>query len=122
LLTNNIKKFGKFVDEIVHFTNGQLLVDYLQDSNREKIKYAIILDLEMPIMNGIQTLEIIKNDKNLKKIPILVLTSSDIPEQVEKCYSLGCNMYIVKVINYKKFLQIQKKMCEILDILAIPEV
>lgn len=65
----------------------------------------VILDLNMPKVSGFEVLETIKGDENLKSIPIIVLTSSSRPEDIERAYELGCNSFIVKPINFEDFIE-----------------
>ena len=59
----------------------------------------------MPRVNGIEVLEKLKSDPRTKSIPVVILTSSKESPDIEKCYSLGANSYIVKPVNFEKFAQ-----------------
>ena len=88
--------------------NGEEAIQFLQ--KKEKFKdmpttSLVILDLKMPKVNGFEVLKIIKNDENLKSVPIIVLTSSSRPEDIERAYKLGCNSFIVKPINFEDFVE-----------------
>ena len=65
----------------------------------------MLLDLKMPIINGFEVLEKVKKDEALKKIPIIVLTSSERKDDINRAYNLGCNSYIVKPVSFEKFIQ-----------------
>jgi chemotaxis family two-component system response regulator Rcp1 len=65
----------------------------------------VILDLNMPKVNGFEVLETIKGDDKLKSIPIIVLTSSSRPEDIERAYKLGCNSFIVKPVSFEDFIE-----------------
>lgn len=65
----------------------------------------VILDLNMPKVNGFEVLETIKSDEKLKSIPIIVLTSSSRPEDIERAYDLGANSFIVKPVNFEDFVE-----------------
>jgi CheY-like chemotaxis protein len=71
----------------------------------------ILLDLNMPVMDGKEFLKIVKNDESFKDIPIAVMTSSDTEEDVIKSYELGCNCYVRKPIDYMEL----KKVVEAID-------
>jgi len=66
---------------------------------------VILLDLKMPKLDGIQVLQKIKSDEKLHLIPIVVLTSSSEDSDLEKCYKLGVNAYVVKPVRFKEFLE-----------------
>jgi CheY-like chemotaxis protein len=79
---------------------------------RKKGKYKdvpttglVILDLNMPKVDGFEVLETIKGDDQLKSIPIIVLTSSSRPEDIERAYKLGCNSFIVKPVRFEDFVE-----------------
>jgi CheY-like chemotaxis protein len=65
----------------------------------------VILDLNMPKVDGFEVLETIKGDDKLKSIPIIVLTSSSRPEDIERAYQLGCNSFIVKPLSFEDFIE-----------------
>ena len=65
----------------------------------------ILLDLKMPKSDGFEVLENIKKNDEMKKIPVIVLTSSDRTADIERAYALGCNSYIVKPVNFEKFIK-----------------
>jgi two-component system response regulator len=65
----------------------------------------VILDLNMPKVDGFEVLKVIKNDENLKSIPVIVLTSSSRPEDIERAYKLGCNSFIVKPASFEDFIE-----------------
>lgn len=82
-------------------TNGQEGLNALYESN--EVPCLIILDINMPKMNGLEFLKIIKNDENYKKIPVVVLTTSNDETDKITCYSHGVAGYIIKPIDYKEF-------------------
>ncbi|MBU0475623.1 MAG: response regulator [Bacteroidetes bacterium] len=65
---------------------------------------VILLDLKMPRMDGIQVLRQIKSDENLRSIPVVILTSSCESRDLEECYNLGVNAYVVKPVKFKEFI------------------
>lgn len=78
------------------FENGQDLLDALHEEPTNTLPQLILLDLNMPVMDGFNTLTSIKQHKSLKAIPTVILTTSDNPGDVKKCYHLGCNAYMTK--------------------------
>ncbi len=66
----------------------------------------ILLDLNLPKKDGRQVLQEIKNDENLKKKPIVILTSSDAEQDIAKSYKLHANSYIIKPVNLLKFIEV----------------
>lgn len=96
--------------QIIHFPDGQELLDYLagRSKNQEAFqtgKYILLLDIKMPVSNGIDSLLTIKKNPRLDKIPVIMLTTTDNPGEIDLCYELGCFSYIVKPSDYNKFME-----------------
>lgn len=98
-------------NSLVRCTNGDQAVDYLKRNG----KYAdpavsprpgiILLDLNLPGLDGRDVLRIIKADPVLKRLPVIVLTTSSAEQDIERCYSYGANTYIQKPVNLSGFFQ-----------------
>jgi len=84
--------------------NGEEALAYLRDPQNNN-PCLILLDLNMPKMNGIEFLKIAKNDDKLKRIPVVVLTTSEEEEDATESYNLGVAGYIVKPVDYKQFIE-----------------
>lgn len=69
---------------------------------------VILLDLKLPKVNGLEVLQIIKSHPDLKTIPIVVLTTSSESSDVERAYRFGANSYIVKPVDFEKFMEVAK--------------
>ncbi len=89
---------------LVHLLNGEEALKYLRDGHNEK-PCVILLDLNMPKMSGIEFLKIIKANNRLKKIPIVILTTSNEKQDIAETFSLGVSGYMVKPLDYRKFLK-----------------
>jgi len=63
----------------------------------------LLLDIHMPQMDGLEVLRLIKSDNKLKEMPVIMLTTTDDPREVEECYQIGCNIYITKPVDFIKF-------------------
>lgn len=94
---------------IQHATSGQAALTLLQSSNNVK-PGLILLDLNMPGIDGRKTLELIKSDTQLKSIPIVILTTSDDERDVEACYRLGANTYIQKPVDFDGLIEAMKRL------------
>jgi CheY-like chemotaxis protein len=89
------------VGEVKFFINGQLATKYLEQiSDREPLPRLIVLDLNMPILNGTQTLLRIKRNAKLKDIPVIIFSTSENENEKRKCLSFGAVDYLVKPITY----------------------
>jgi len=98
-----------FTNKLHHVMDGVEALDFIycrgKYSNRKKEDHPklILLDLKMPKVSGMQVLEKVKADPNLNSIPVVMLTSSNEGPDIEKCYALGANSYIVKPVDSDKF-------------------
>lgn len=92
--------------------DGQELLNYMNEtvlySDLHKSSHLILLDLNMPRLNGMDTLKILKTDHRFKQIPVVVLTSSSHDKDVNAAYQLGANSYFTKPSNYPQFLDLAK--------------
>ena len=95
----------KVTNQLVHTTNGEEALQYLRDSNNKR-PCLILLDLNMPKMNGIEFLKIVKADDLLKRIPVVVLTTSKEEQDIVESFKLSVAGYMVKAVDYKKFVEV----------------
>jgi len=126
LIRENLRA-GGIVNEIIHMSNGQEALDYLQrrgkyqDPAKSPRPGLILLDIKMPKMDGFAVLAKVKEDAQLRLIPVLMLTSTDDQLEVNKCYGLGANSYVVKPVKYDEFQERVKALGLFLDIVRFPE-
>ncbi len=92
---------------LVHLENGEEAVHYLRDAEREK-PCIILLDLNMPIMNGIEFLQVVKHDDQLKRIPVVVLTTSEEQQDKVNSFNLGVAGYMAKPVDYRQFVEVMR--------------
>jgi CheY-like chemotaxis protein len=94
-------------NEIIRFTNGEGIWNFLCTSKNKEGKdqkhYLLLLDIHMPQMDGLEVLRLIKSDNKLKEVPVIMLTTTDDPREVEECYQIGCNIYVTKPVDFIKF-------------------
>jgi CheY-like chemotaxis protein len=94
----------KVTNLLVHTLNGEEALNHLRaESNGSPC--VILLDLNMPKMNGIEFLKAVKDDNALKLIPVVVLTTSKEEHDVVESFKLSAAGYIVKPVDYKKFVE-----------------
>lgn len=96
---------------IEHAISGEQAVAYLKDALKPR-PGLILLDLNMPGLDGRRTLEIIKQHHHLKKIPVVILTTSDDERDVKACYELGANTYIQKPVDFDGLISAIKQLKE----------
>jgi CheY-like chemotaxis protein len=88
--------------------NGKVLMDLLTKEDETQKPDVILLDLNMPLKNGFQALEEIRNNPSLKNIPVIILTASSKKEDEIKCFELGCNLFCTKPNNLHEYNSIVK--------------
>lgn len=108
LIHRHIRRAG-IDNEIIHFEDGQAVMDFLRQlehSPGRQHSYLLLLDIRMPKLDGIEVLEQIKQDPDLKSMPVVMLTTTRDPNTVQQCYDLGCADYIVKPTSVGKFAKV----------------
>ncbi len=80
----------------------------------------ILLDLNLPDMTGIDILRQIKENKFLKAVPVVVLTTTDDSQEIKRCYELGCNVYITKPVNYESFANAIRQLGLFFSVIQVP--
>jgi len=125
LIEKNLKRSN--ITNCFHaVTDGQQALDYLFSEG----EYAgrdlpspllVLLDLNMPVVDGYQVLERMKADARIKHVPVVILTTTDDAREVSRCYELGCNVYITKPVDYEKFTEAIRKLGLFLSIVTVPD-
>ena len=92
---------------IVHVENGEEGLAWLRDASQTK-PCIILLDLNMPVMNGIEFLEVVKKDEALRRYPVIVLTTSEEQEDKIKSFNLGVAGYMAKPVDYRQFVELMR--------------
>ncbi|HYA03008.1 MAG TPA: response regulator [Syntrophobacteria bacterium] len=105
LTLHSLRRYN-FVNEIRVAMDGEEALRHLKGSKEQQTSLGLILlDLKLPKISGLEVLENIKTDRDLARIPVVVLTSSEEAKDVDECYRLGVNSYIVKPVDFKKFME-----------------
>ncbi|HEU5145413.1 MAG TPA: response regulator [Chryseosolibacter sp.] len=108
-LTIRALKKKNLANSLIHLKNGAEALDFLfargpyAERNPDKVPKVILLDLKMPKVDGLEVLAQIRADKRTEKIPVVVLTSSTEDPDIDACYALGVNSYIVKPVEFDNF-------------------
>jgi len=116
LTIRELKKHN-MTNNLVHVKNGEEALDFIfatgQYAAAREMQYSpkvVLLDIHIPKVNGIEVLQKIKSDARTKFVPVVILTSSKEHPDIQKCYDLGANSYIVKPVNFESFAQAIKNL------------
>ena len=109
-LTIRVLKKHNLANNLVHLQDGEAALDFLFADGSNNIPRLILLDLKMPKVDGIEVLSKIKNDEQKKLIPVVVLTSSKEERDIIESYKLGVNAYVVKPVEFEKFVEAVAKL------------
>ncbi|MEX2382707.1 MAG: response regulator [Opitutales bacterium] len=126
LVEKNLERAG-LRNPIMKFADGQDILDFLFGDGsglkrEDKAGYLLLLDIRMPRVDGVEVLRKVKQDDQLKKIPIIMLTTTEDPREVSRCHELGCNNYIVKPVDYEKFAEAIKQLGTFINLVQVPPV
>ena len=124
LIEKNIRRAG-VGNEIVACTTGASALDHLLGKDRTGTGSAessllVLLDLNLPDMSGIDILAAIKANENTRHIPVVVLTTTDDQNEIEKCYELGANVYVTKPVDYEGFANAIRQLGLFFSVMQIP--
>lgn len=106
---------NNMANNLVHMKDGQEALDFIESRIGENKNgffqpKVILLDIQMPRINGIEVLEALRKNPLTKTIPVVMLTSSKEDPDIKKCYELGANSYIVKPVNFVGFAEAIKNL------------
>jgi CheY-like chemotaxis protein len=123
LIEKNIRRAG-ISNDLKHFTDGTSGLEYLfNDPNGpcQNGPALVLLDLNLPDMSGTEILARIKSDDHMRRTPVVVLTTTDDKQEIQRCYDLGCNVYITKPVNYESFADAIRQLGLFLSVIQVPD-
>lgn len=125
LIEKNLRR-ANIVNPIQRLNDGQQALDYLFGGegyvNMERHPpLLVMLDLNLPVVDGYRVLEVMKSDERTKSIPIIVLTTTDDVREIDRCYQLGANVYITKPVEYEQFADAIAKLGLFLSVVMLPD-
>ncbi len=128
LMAREALEEARICNELRFVKDGEELMDYLRregryaDPSSSPRPGLILLDLNMPRKDGREALKEIKTDPDLRRIPVVVLTTSKAEEDILKTYDLGVNSFITKPVTFEGLVQVMKTLAEYwLEIVSIPQ-
>lgn len=122
LIRQNLESAG-LENSIEHFRDGQAVLDFFFGRrHRSHETYLVLLDIRMPKVDGIEVLRRLKADPEFRKLPVIMLTTTDDSREVERCHQLGCSVYMQKPVDYDKFAEAIQRLGLFVPLLLVPEV
>ena len=125
LIEKNIRRAG-ILNDVRHFTDGTSALNFLFEAPDGPAKNGpalILLDLNLPDMSGTDILARIKAEGSpLRRAPVVVLTTTDDKVEIQRCYDLGCNVYITKPVDYDSFAQAIRQLGLFLTVIQVPDI
>lgn len=124
LIVKNVRRAG-VSNEIIPFTNGTEALAYILGpdlSGRASADRAllILLDLNLPDMTGVDILAKVKSNPHTKRLPVVVLTTTDDKAEIQRCYDLGANVYITKPVDYDNFANAIRQLGLFFSVIQVP--
>lgn len=124
LIEKNLSRGGLQIP-IKRFEDGQGVLDFLfcRGPGPHRLydtAYLMLLDIRMPKVDGVEVLRQIKADAVLRKIPVIMLTTTDDPREIERCHILGCNSYFVKPVASEEFAGAIMQLARFLSLVRVP--
>ena len=125
LIEDNLRRAG-VTAPIIRFSDGQEVLDFLfgrtTEPRFEKDRpYLLLLDIRMPKVDGVTVLREIKAAPAVRKLPVIILTTTDDPREVERCHELGCNIYMQKPVSFDSFSTAIARLGKFLSLLQVPK-
>ncbi|NVN90462.1 MAG: response regulator [Desulfuromonadales bacterium] len=133
LISDNLLEAG-ITNPIIRFRNGQETLDFFFGASAptsgecspdvprrvEGRAYMLLLDIRMPKVGGVEVLRQIKADPQLKNMPVIMLTTTDDPREIQNCYALGCSCYVTKPVDYQQFSEMLVRLGLFLLVVQVP--
>jgi CheY-like chemotaxis protein len=137
LVERNLRRAG-ISNGFLRFSDGQQALDYFfgeppgvdttaAAANKypplqNLTNFVVLLDLKMPRVDGFEVLRRLKESPLTAAVPVIVLTTTDDPREIERCYELGCNVYITKPVEYDAFIEAVRRLGFFLQVVKLPQV
>lgn len=124
LIEKNVRRAGVH-NEIIPFTNGTSALEFILGKDMSGTVSAdryllILLDLNLPDMSGTEILQHIKENPFTKRLPVVILTTTDDAREIQRCYDLGANVYITKPVDYDGFANAIRQLGLFFSVIEVP--
>jgi CheY-like chemotaxis protein len=125
LIERNLRR-SNVAQSVKRLRDGQEALDFLRcegpyDGRNPKQPTLLLLDIKMPRIDGVEALRQLKADERTARVPVIMLTSSDDPSEIRRCYELRCNAYVTKPVEYAEFAETLNRLGQMVEIMSFPE-
>ena len=124
LVQLNLERSG-LINTFTRLSDGQEALDYVNAAGAfagqtvpEQV--LLLLDIKMPRVDGVEVLRRLRAEPRTTTVPVIMLTTTDDPREIERCYQLGCNVYITKPVAYQAFVEAIQRLGLFLQVVAVP--
>jgi len=127
ILVREVLETAGLGNRIRHFRDGQAVLDFLLGiggvpAHHSGHSFVVLLDIRLPKVDGIEVLRRIKSDSEMRKLPVIMLTTTDDSREVDRCHQLGCSVYIQKPVDYEKFAEAVRRLGLFIMLLLVPPI
>jgi len=124
LIHRNLERAG-LVNGFFRVKDGQEALDILRGEGAyagqsPRGNVLLLLDINLPLVDGVEVLRRLKADPRTAAVPIIILTTTDDPREIERCYQLGCSVYVTKPVEYADFIEAIKRLGLFLQVVRVP--
>ena len=125
LVQRNLERAG-LANGLQRLQDGQEALDFLRGEGaytgrNTNQPVLVLLDIKMPRVDGVEVLRQLKADPRTALIPVIMLTTTDDPREIQRCYELGCSVYVTKPVDYQGFVEAIKRLGLFLQVVRVPE-
>jgi CheY-like chemotaxis protein len=123
LIEKNLRRAG-IGNPLLHLSDGNQAIQYFFENDRLPLRHdkmLILLDLNLPGIDGYEILKRLKSDAHTRIIPIIILTTTSDQKEIDRCYQLGCNVYMTKPVEYEQFSAAIRQLGLMLAVVKIPD-
>jgi CheY-like chemotaxis protein len=125
LVERNLKRAG-LANGIQRLKDGQEAIDFVLGKGAYSglstpHSMLILLDIKMPRVDGVEVLRQLKSNPQTALVPVIILTTTDDPREIDRCYELGCSVYITKPVDYQAFVEAINRLGLFLQVVRIPD-
>jgi CheY-like chemotaxis protein len=124
LIQRNLQRSG-VLNSIFRVKDGQEALEFIRGEGSfaeqpSRGNILLLLDINMPRVDGVEVLRQLKADPRTNSIPIIMLTTTDDPREIERCYQLGCSVYVTKPVEYPAFIEAINRLGLFLQVVRVP--